>query len=134
VALRRKSGLASQDSKYRFDRSLTELQIEMKILPIGVAEAGAWNYAFIYDLVPRHLPELPERARAIGERQARQKLLELYFESLGASPRSQLGRLFGWRKPELDDAVDRAVAAGKLVRNLKHPKAAEEWLALPALV
>lgn len=134
VALRRRSGLASQDSKYRFNRSLTELQVEMKILPVGVAEAGAWNYAFVYDLVPRHLPELPQRARMISERQARQKLLELYFESLGASPRTQLSRMFGWRKPELEDALDRAVAAGRLVRGLKHPKAAGEWLALPALV
>jgi len=53
VALRRKVGLSSKESKYRFERALLELQADMKILPTGVAEAGAWNYAFIYDIVPR---------------------------------------------------------------------------------
>lgn len=130
VALRRKAGLASQDSKYRFDRSLNELQAEMKILPVGVAEAGAWNYAFIYDIVPRHLPQIPEQARSIGERQARQHLVELYFKSVGAAPWSQLSRFFGWRKSELDIAVDRAVEAGRLMRGLKAPKRDGEWLAL----
>lgn len=133
VMLRRKAGLASQDSKYRFDRSLVELQVDMKVLPMGVAEAGAWNYAFIYDLVPRHLPEIPERARAIGERQARQKLVELYFESLGAGSRAQLSKVFGWRKPELERALDQAVEAGSLVRGLKHPNESGEWIGLPAL-
>lgn len=134
VALRRKAGLASQDSKYRFDRSLVELQVEMKILPVGVAEAGAWNYAFVYDLVPRHLPEIPEQARSIGERPARQKLVELYFEALGAGSRSQLGRVLGWRKAELDLAVDRAVDAGSLMRGLKHPNESGEWIGLPAFL
>lgn len=133
VMLRRKAGLSSQDSKYRFDRSLVELQVDMKVLPVGVAEAGAWNYAFIYDLVPRHLPEVSERARTIGERRARQKLVELYFASLGAGSRSQLARLFGWPKAELELAVDRAVEAGTLVRELKHPKEEGEWIALPEL-
>lgn len=134
VALRRRAGLASQDSKYRFDRSLNELQVDMKVLPVGVAEAGAWNYAFIYDIVPRHLPEIPERARTIGDRQAHQKLVELYFQSLGAGSGSQLGRVFGWRKAELEIALDRAVESGKLVRGLQHPKQPGEWIALPGLV
>ncbi len=134
VALRRKSSLASQDSKYRFDRSLSELQVDMKILPVGVAEAGAWNYAFIYDLVARHLPQIPEQARSIGERQAQQRLAELYFRSLGAGSRSQLARVFGWRKPELETALERAVEAGTLVRHLKHPNESGEWIALPELL
>ena len=49
VALRRKVGLTGKGNKYRFDRAVVELQTEMKILPIGVAEAGVWNYAIVYD-------------------------------------------------------------------------------------
>lgn len=49
VALRRKVGLTGKGNKYRFDRAVVELQTDMKILPIGVAEAGVWNYAFVYD-------------------------------------------------------------------------------------
>lgn len=134
VALRRESGLASQNSKYRFDRSLNELQVDMKIVPVGVAEAGAWNYAFIYDLVPRHLPEIPELARAIGERQAQQRLVELYFQSLGAGSRAQLAKVFGWRKAELETALKGAAEAGTLVRDLEHPKQSGEWISLPELL
>lgn len=133
VALRRKAGLSSQNSKYRFDRSLVELQADMKILPIGVAEAGAWNYAFIYDLVPRHLPEIAERAHSISERQAREKLLQLYFNSLGAGSRRQLGSFFGWPKRQMETALDRAAEAGLLVRGLQHPDQAGEWIGLPDL-
>ena len=51
VALRRKVGLTSKESKYRFERALLELQADMKILPTGVAEASAWNYAFTDDRI-----------------------------------------------------------------------------------
>ncbi|MCH8341609.1 MAG: hypothetical protein IIA51_08670 [Chloroflexi bacterium] len=43
VALRRKVGLTGKGNKYRFDRAVVELQTDMKILPIGVAEAGVWE-------------------------------------------------------------------------------------------
>ena len=49
VALRRKVGLTGKGNKYRFDRAVVELQTDMKILPIGVAEAGVWNYAMEED-------------------------------------------------------------------------------------
>ena len=45
---------------------------------------GAWRYAFRYEITARHLPELPEKARLIGEAEARQKLMGLYLASVGA--------------------------------------------------
>nr|WP_290666280.1 hypothetical protein [Ardenticatena sp.] len=41
-----------------FDRALTEAQRRLRIMPIGIAAAGAWRYAFVSDL-----PHLPEQAR-----------------------------------------------------------------------
>src|SRR6185436_1371994 len=81
-----------------FNKALEILQADFKILPVGIAEAGAWKYSFIYEIVPRHYPDLPERARHIGEREARTKLMELYFNSLGAAPEGDAAKLFGWRK------------------------------------
>jgi hypothetical protein len=43
---------------------------DMKALPVGVAEAGAWRYSFVYDIPMRHNPGLAEQARQIGTRQA----------------------------------------------------------------
>jgi hypothetical protein len=117
VALRRKSGLSSQSSKYRFERGLAELQADMKILPVGVAEAGAWNYAFIYDLVPRHLPEIPEQARRLSQRKARRTLLEFYYRSVGIATRSEARKVLGWGKRELERALEDCEADGVLRRN-----------------
>ena len=130
VALRRAAWLSSVEAKSAFDRSLLELQTDMKILPVGVAEAGAWHYAFIYDLVPRHLPEIPEQARLITEPQARARLLELYFHSVGAAPVGEIRKLFGWRKPELDRALEGLLVAGVLEAGLGVGSGREPWLAL----
>ena len=130
VALRRAAWLSSDEGKSSFERALLELQTEMKILPVGVAEAGAWHYAFIYDLVPRHLPEIPEQARQITEPQARARLLEVYFHSVGAAPVGEIRKLFGWRKPELDRALEVLIASGLLEAVLSVGNSRGEWLAL----
>ncbi|MEI6290488.1 MAG: crosslink repair DNA glycosylase YcaQ family protein [Chloroflexota bacterium] len=100
IDLRKKARLSSTQSDTEFNRALEVLQADMKILPVGIAEAGAWRYSFIYDLVPRHYPELPEQARVISEADAREKLVWLTFRSLGAVTVKELQKLFGW-SPEL---------------------------------
>jgi hypothetical protein len=39
-----------------------ELQVDLKVVPTGVTEAGAWNYAFTCELFQRWFPEIPEQA------------------------------------------------------------------------
>ncbi|MFV1858406.1 MAG: DNA glycosylase AlkZ-like family protein [Anaerolineales bacterium] len=134
VALRRKVGLTSKGSKYRFERALVELQKDMKILPVGVAEAGAWNYAFIFDIVSRHLPGLLDKARQIPESEARLKLTELYFRSLGASSAREFGKVFGWRKAQLRVAVQQAEQAGWVRSGVKREHSDEELIALSELL
>jgi hypothetical protein len=134
VALRRKVGLISKESKYRYERALVELQADMKILPIGVTEAGAWNYAFIYDIVPRHYPDLPDEARQISESEARLKLTELYFRSLGASPAKELGKVFGWRKAQLRAVLQQAEQAGWVRSGIMRESSSEELITLSELL
>src|SRR3990172_2901821 len=74
VKLRREARMSAESSKARFERALTELQKGLKILPIGVAQAGAWRYAFIYELVERWFPDLPARSQAITRAAARVEL------------------------------------------------------------
>jgi hypothetical protein len=134
VALRRAVHLTSQESDSRFNRALTDLQADFKILPVGVADAGAWHYAFIYDIATRHFPELPDQAHLIRENDARVKLAELYFRSLGATQVSELGRLFGWRPADANRAVQSLLEAGIVIRNLEIENRPGEWVGLAEFV
>jgi len=115
-----------------FNKALEVLQADFKVLPIGVARAGAWKYAFIYDVVSRHYPELPERARHISEAEARRKLIELYFDSVGAAQERDVHKLFGWHKDLITRTIAGLVEQEKLVR-VDHPSQKGEWLALMKL-
>jgi hypothetical protein len=132
--LRREARLTSKGSDSVFNRALEVLQADFKILPVGVAEAGAWRYAFIYDLTARHYPDLPEKARAIGEAEARQKLLELYFASVGAAQLRDVTRLFGWGNELTARALKRLVNGGQVTGGALRADKAGEWYALSSLV
>jgi hypothetical protein len=116
-----------------FNRALEILQTDFKILPVGVAKAGAWKYAFIYDIVSRHYPELPEKARFISEAEARRKLLELYFESVGAAQERDVLKLFGWQKELTARALASLVEKEKLIA-AEHPQQKGEWFTLTGLI
>ena len=105
VNLRRETRMTTKDSNTRFERALNELQVGLKILPVGVAEAGAWRYSFIYDLLDRHFPELPQRARPIGRGEARCHLLDLYLRSVGAATAPKMVSLFKWKPLEVQNAL-----------------------------
>jgi hypothetical protein len=117
-----------------FNRALEDLQKDFKILPVGVAEAGAWRYAFIYEITARYYPELPEQARFIGEGEARQKLVELFFRSVGAAQARDVGKLFGWKPELVQRTLEKLDGQGIMVREVKHPQQKGVWLALPDLV
>jgi hypothetical protein len=134
VALRRVTHMTNRESDSRFNRALTDLQADFKILPVGVTQSGAWRYAFAYDLVHRHFPEIIEQARFIQERAARQKLAEFYFRSVGAAQIRDLVKLFGWRPAEAEKAVEDLVQAGKVKRNLEMKGEKGEWTILSSLI
>jgi hypothetical protein len=116
-----------------FNRALETLQSDFKILPVGVAKAGAWKYAFIYEIVSRHYPDLPEKARFINEAEARRRLLELYFESLGAAQVRDVLKLFGWHKDLTARTIASLLEKGTLV-GMEHPGEKGDWFSLPGLV
>ena len=116
-----------------FNKALELLQADFKILPVGVAEAGAWKYAFIYEIVPRHYPDLPEQARHIGEGQARTKLMELYFNSVGAAREGDATKLFGWPKELLTRTINGLVEKRLLVES-EHPTEKGKWFAVAELI
>lgn len=134
VQLRKKTRLTRRDSDYRFNRAMNELQSDFMILPVGVTNSGGWRYAFAYDLVSRHLPEIPEKARFIQEGEARRKLLEIYFRSVGAAQLTDMAKLFGWKPGEIEKTVEELVGSNVLRRDLSIEGQDGEWIVLAEMV
>jgi hypothetical protein len=133
IALRKAARLSSPENEGRFNKALADLQADFKLVPVAVTEAGAWHYAFAYDIVARHYPELPELAQAIDERQAQRTLAELYFRSVGAASVGDVAKLFGWRADAAQRTINDLVQAGSLLDNVEVEKQAGAWLALVEL-
>ena len=114
VRLRREAHLAGKASKSPFDRALVALQRDFKIIPVGVAEAGAWRYSHVYDCVHRVYPELPALARQISRSEARGKLTTLYFRSIGAGTVGEVNKLFQWGIKVVKETIAGLVDAGIL--------------------
>ncbi len=131
ISLRKEARLTGSDS--RFNRGLEDLQIELKVLPMAVTEAGAWNYAFQYDIVPHHFPKLIEQAGAISEPQARRWILERYFTSVGAIEKREVVRLFAWRPEALERTLNAMVSDGFLTADVEVEDSPHKHLALTSL-
>ena len=109
VRLRREARMSAESAKSRFDRALVELQVGLKVIPIGVAQAGAWNYAFVYEILQRHFPDLPERARPIGRGEARRLLVQRYINNVVAADRKMVAKVFHvlkWTPKDLEHTIE----------------------------
>jgi hypothetical protein len=133
IALRKAAHLSSRESDSRFNKALNDLQEDFKVIPVGIAEAGAWNYAFVYDLVHRHFPDLPEQAHAISEAEAYRKLAELYWKSVGAARENDLVKLFRWPHSIAERTLQKLVEYGILQGGYQVPGKTGEWFVLNGL-
>jgi uncharacterized protein YcaQ len=115
VNMRRKIRMTSKSSDSPFERALVELQRDLKILPVGVAQTGAWRYSFIYELVHRYYPDLPERARRITRNAARQELTALFFDAVGAATAADVRRLFQWKPKDVNKTLQTIVEDGHVL-------------------
>jgi hypothetical protein len=117
IDLRKKAHMASDSAKYRFDKTLTELQAGLKILPVGVAAAGAWHYAFICDIVARYYPDLSAQAQPISRRAAQQTLISKHLDNVVAASRADVFRtldVLNWTRGEFDQVVGAMIASGQV--------------------
>ncbi|MFN8596337.1 MAG: crosslink repair DNA glycosylase YcaQ family protein [Anaerolineae bacterium] len=119
IRLRREARMSSDESKPRFEKALTDLQAGLKVLPIGIAPVGAWRYAFIYEILPRWLPDVPDRARAISRTEARRRILDRYIHNVIAAPLPTIARLFKWKSTEAQQAAEALAAAGRVELDVK---------------
>jgi hypothetical protein len=131
IALRKEARLSANT---RFEKALVELQTGLKILPVGVAQAGAWRYSHIYDIVDRFFPELPAQAGALTRAQARAHLARLFLDSVGAATAKDVQRLFRWPAEEVKRSCAQMLESGAALAIASVAGESGEWLASPALL
>jgi len=130
VAIRLATRMTNKESNARFDRAIILLQSDFKILPVGISDSGGWRYAFIYDLVHRHYPDLLDIARTISEKEAYLKITALYFLSVGGAQLRDVTRLFQWSSSKAQQTIHRLTTDGHLVGGLTHPEIPGDWFAI----
>jgi len=115
IELRKRAHLSSSAIKSRFDRALTDLQRGLWIVPVGIAEAGAWHYAFTYELFDRWFENVPGVARSIRTAEARRTVLGSCLRSVGAAEDNALARLLNWPVAQVRTTLQGLSGEGKAI-------------------
>jgi hypothetical protein len=106
ISLRKAAHLTRRTSDSGFNRALDQLQSDMRILPVSIAEAGRWRYAFVYELVHRYHPDIVDKARFITENQARQHIVLKYLSSVGLSSLKKINSVFCWTPEKTETTLN----------------------------
>jgi hypothetical protein len=132
--LRRAAHMTNPESDSRFNKAISTLQMEFKVMPVGISQAGAWKYAFIYDLTHRHFPALIEEARQVHEYQASRSLALHCLKSVGVATTSQVSRMFHWPTERTATTLSQLVDLGLLTYPVKLENTGGDHFAIPVLV
>jgi len=92
-------------SSGRLLRALAELQSRFLLARIAEVGDNPGNYAYVWDLFDRWLPEIVARARGISQRCAAAALLEQYARIAGAPRPEDAAALFEWSPSLLATAL-----------------------------
>jgi len=112
--LRLEAALGGKASAPRFDRALADLQMDMRITKVAISDANRWGYCYVYDLLPRHYPGVVEAAKEISGRQAMERILLCYLNTVLAATCQAVSSLFGWTSGDVERAATRLAAEGRL--------------------
>ena len=134
LALKRAAHLSSPINESRFNRSLDILQSDFRILPIGIAEAGSWRYAFIYEAVHRYFPELITQSHSISENEARKNLILIYLKALGACYCNDPQRLFRWDVNITKQVIEDLIKTNLLTQGKSDDGDQASWIIHPDFV
>jgi hypothetical protein len=92
-------------SSPRLGRAIAELQNLFLLARIGEVGDNPGNYAYVWDLFGRWLPDVVARASAISHRAAAAAVLEQYIRITGAPRPADAAGLFEWSPSTLDAAI-----------------------------
>ena len=117
--LRRDASLGGKANANRFDRALAELQMDWRITKVAISDANRWGYCYVYDLLPRHFPEVISAARSISGQQAREAILLRYLRTVVAATPHQVCKLFGWQPGDVERLAERLAGEGRLHKGMR---------------
>lgn len=129
ISLRKAAHLGSKNSEGIFNHALDLLQMDFRLLPVGITEAGSWKYAFRYDLTHRAYPGLIETTHSISEAQARIHLVKRYLDAVGVAREKDISRLFGWENAVTHRTVNACVQEHCLQNDVEVENSKDLWIA-----
>jgi len=135
--LRRKAGLAGAgalEAARLFEHGLAELQASLKIVKTGISDANRWKYCYVYDLLPRWLPEQVAAGLRLRSLEAMPAIIRQYLDVVVVSTPQKIADLFGWPPERTHQAIAALAAAGEIRTDLRIEGLTGEWLARPNLV
>lgn len=133
LRLRKEANLSSPRNDARFNKALTDLQTDFKILPVGVAEVGPWRYAFIYDLTARQFPSIIEKARWLSDEKAYATILLAYLTSVGTATFQHIHKVFLWDRFWIIKTL-KLLSDQKQIVIEKLAGDDEEWYCIPQII
>jgi len=135
IELKRIGHFTGKAGDAEFNKALNDLQMDFKLMPVGVSDSGAWHYSFIYDIVARQFPELIHQCADLHTFACHDLLILNYLQSVGAARITHVVRLFRWEKKHILGSVQRLSDKGVLYQNvLCESDHTTDWITLPDLV
>jgi hypothetical protein len=135
IDLHRVTHLTGKQGDAEYNRALDELQMDFKVMPVGISDSGRWHYSMIYDIVARQFPSIVEKAGLIKQPDARDTLLQHYLLTVGAARQNQIAKLFKWSKAHLDTALQHLIENGNWQSELVDSDSCwKDWIAKADLV
>ncbi len=101
-------------SSPRLLRALAELQNLFLLARVGEVGDNPGNYAYVWDLFERWLPDVVAQASPISHRAAAAAVLEQYVRVAGAPRPADAASLFAWSPRVIGTAIADLQGAGKL--------------------
>lgn len=126
--LRRQANLPGKHNAREFERGIAELQMTMKVTKTAISDANRWRYCYVYDLLPRWLPDLVQQAVAMPSRDAYPMILRQYLRTVTIATPAGIVRLFGWPQDAVDRALSVLVSAGDIREDVHITGLQGEWL------
>lgn len=112
IELRKKIEATGKYIRPVFDKSVQELERKMYIMEVGRMDHPLTS---IWDLVVSHFDNMKDMINSLEENDARNKILEKYFETQLVSNEKRIVELFNWQPKDIENSLNFLKEKGSLI-------------------
>ena len=131
--LRRRANLAGRENARAFERGLVELQVGLKITKTAISDANRWHYCYVYDLLPRWLPDQVQKGLAMKSREGYPPILRQYLNNVLVATPASIVRLFGWSEETVQRSIASLVDTGDICAGVTFEGLEGAWIAAASI-